>query len=190
VNIRLFAEAEYGGFIDQALGMTDKVKTDIVSSEDYTSYVQKRIANLYVRGGDQDLAAYINSHPSASDIPDKLKQWEPTWKTHMDMIGVQWTPWWDLMPYSAKDDVRGRQNDFRQAFLWLSQNPDEHWTKCRITINSDWGVFGLASAGARIYVDSDMEKSNKPISNLTITDAKIAWGEPGSHKFQLSIEIR
>jgi len=104
-------------------------------------------------------------------------------------MSVQIMTLWDLMSASDEPAVSSRSLDVQRAYEWIGANPQEHRTKCRFVINSDWGEIGLLTPSAFIMEDPDSPIDPSVKANLILSSTRITWGKERSHNFQRDVTI-
>jgi hypothetical protein len=137
-------------------------------------------------GGDDTLATKIDSDPADSAVWANYQNWIPTVKANPAVTTFQTQALWDIMSFSSDNDVSGRAEDIQKAYDWICENPEDHFTKCRLTINSDWGEIGLLTPSATIVEDKDLPYNR---DNTYFGRTKITWGREHSFAFQRDYTI-
>jgi len=97
-------------------------------------------------------------------------------------------PLWGILGASPNAAVRAWEMPVQTAYEWIVANPQVHYTKARLTINSDWGEIGILTPSAFILPDkaspiSDPVVLNNNLNFSTLQNpnsvtAKIGWGTP------------
>ncbi|RYP41090.1 hypothetical protein DL767_001251 [Monosporascus sp. MG133] len=153
-----------GGRIDEAVARTDQ----------YRSFSNKMQQTCSCIGGDATLAtAIISGATGDDDVYQKFQEWVKTRQQHPSIISIQTVTLWDVMSTSPDPEVSRRSRDVENAYLWIVSHPRRHRTKCRLTINSDWGEIGLLTPSAFILSDPDSPVQHP---NVSISSTKIHWG--------------
>lgn len=138
------------------------------------------------QGGNIELASSLNAGYRADDVYKTFKDWVLTANTNPGVMTLHTAPLWDVMTATFDPEIIKHSKDVKEAYKWIMENPAPHWTKAVVTINSDWGEFGITSPDASIIKDPD----NVPNAyNLLFSGTKIIWGKEHSHAFQRDVTI-
>ena len=139
------------------------------------------------RGGDVALGSALNSSYREADIFETYTKWVDSAALSPGVMDLETSPLWTVMAATFDPDILKYANDVKTAFFWIMENPAPHWTKGVVTINSDWGEFGITSPSAHIIQDPNIPPDP---DNLIFTGTKIRWGKEHSHDFQRNVTIR
>ena len=92
---------------------------------------------------------------------------------------------WDLMAAANSPAVARRAGDVYKAYQWIVEHPEQHITRARLVITSDWGEVGLLTPSA--YMVKDENQPDLP--GLSISKTKVTWDSPhGMAERALTIE--
>lgn len=139
------------------------------------------------RGGKIDLASSLNAGYREDDVYNTFKSWVQTANTNPGVMNLHTAPLWDVMSATFDPEIIKHFKDVKTAYEWIMENPAPHWTKAVVTINSDWGEFGITSPDAIIIPDPDHTPDP---DNLVFSGTKIVWGKEHSHNFQRDVTIK
>ena len=167
-------------------GLTKGGKFDIaVKGEaqyaEFEDSVQKTSSCL---GGDPRLASPLGSDPSSDSVFETFKEWVNTTHTRPNVMSFQTMTLWDLMSGANDSEVAARGTDVQDAFSWIVENPEEHQTKARLTITSDWGEIGLLTPSAFILRDP----AHPPPTEAFFSSTKITWTSNSASQRFVEIE--
>lgn len=82
---------------------------------------------------------------------------------------------WDIMNSAADPLLASRGTDVYKAYQYIVEHPEQHFTRARMVITSDWGEVGLLTPSA--YIVRDPLGENPDTTFLEST--KISWINPG-----------
>lgn len=137
---------------------------------------------LHATGGDPVLANDINVTPGEDDtLLPKVQAWEKTENTFPQITDLQTVPIWTVVSSFKNATVAELAGGLENSYNYLAENPEKHVTKCRLTINSDWGALSLLTPSAYLRTDSQSE-------GVYSSSVKIGWGG-GQYIGQQSIEL-
>ncbi|KAI4229419.1 MAG: hypothetical protein L6R36_000873 [Xanthoria steineri] len=114
------------------------VKAGVNGSSEFTSFegtVQKTVT---VKGGDEQIAANLQSNLYDKTIFNKYTAWANSTGQNPRLHSFQTMPLWDLISGATDGAVTGRSRDVEMAYNWIVENP-----KNKIAWNSK-------GAGARL----------------------------------------
>jgi hypothetical protein len=160
------------------------IDVDVKSSDQYKSYSQEVSQSVSCRGGEDSLAISLNSGFRADDVYATFTNWAQTTagpKPNPAVMSLQTVTLWDAMTATFDPNIIKHAPDVKLAYKWIMENPELYQTKCRFTINSDWGEFGITSPNAFVIQDPDHPP---PTDNLPLTGTKVTWGNQHPHDFQ------
>ncbi|KAI1619206.1 hypothetical protein EDD37DRAFT_584745 [Exophiala viscosa] len=163
-----------------------KIDASVQSEDQYKSYSKEVMQQVSCQGGDVSLSAKLNTSYRADDIYSTFQQWAQSSTLNPGVMNLETTPLWTVMAATFDPDILKHSNDVKSAFYWILENPAPHWTKGVVTINSDWGEFGITSPSAYIIQDPDLPPT---VDNLVFSGTKIQWGREYSHAFQRDVTI-
>lgn len=149
---------------------------------EFEDSVQKASSCL---GGDPELASPLDSDPSSDGVFETFKQWVNTTHTRPNLMSFQTMTLWDLMSGANDSEVAARGTDVQDAFSWIVENPEEHQTKARLTITSDWGEIGLLTPSAFILRDP---AHSAPVEAF-FSSTKITWTSNSASQRFVEIEF-
>ena len=146
-----------------------------VKNEAQYSIFQEFMQNtLSVQGGSTPLAITILNNPQDYST---YARWKQTSLENPNVTGFQTTELWTLMRNAASSVVRGRANDIQAAFNYIVSHPQVHETAVTLTIQSDWGEFGLLTPSAMIFPGT-------PFPRTTFSETKVTFGERLGRDYQ------
>lgn len=122
-------------------------------------------------GGDPVASATLDGNPEAEGIFDTFTAWTQSARTQPYVMSFQTIKLWDLMSAANDSEVADRAEDVNKAFSWIVENPEEHITKARMTITSNWGEIGILTPSA--YIAPDPE--HPATADVFFADTKITW---------------
>jgi hypothetical protein len=164
-----------------------KIDASVQSEDQYKSYSREVMQQVSCRGGDVTLSAKLNASYKADDVYSTFLQWVQSSTLNPGVMNLDASPLWTIMAATFDPDILKHSNDVKSAFYWILENPAPHWTKAVVTINSDWGEFGITSPSAYIIQNPDMPPT---VDNLIFSGTKIQWGKEHSHAFQRDVTIK
>ena len=164
-----------------------KIDVSVQTESQYKSFSEEVMQQVSCRGGDASLSAKLNASYQADDIYLIFQQWVQSSTENPGVMALETMPLWTVMGATFDPDILKRALDVQSAFYWILQNPAPHWTKGAVTINSDWGEFGITSPSAYIIQDPDAPPT---IDNLVFSGTKIQWGKEYSHTFQKDVTVK
>ena len=155
-------------------GLVGNFNEEIKGTDQYArfqNYVQELCT---VSGGDEKLAAPIEQYPQGESSLNVYTKWLNDAGMKANITGFQTLPIWVLM--TGADDARlaQRAEDFRTAYTYFVTHPQKHVTKCRLTVNSDWGDMNLLTPSAYIQFEDSIEPPNGTYYSST----KVGWQSP------------
>jgi hypothetical protein len=163
-----------------------KVDADVKMSEQFKSYSKEVNQSVSCEGGDSSLATSLSSGFREDNVFDTFSKWAHSTGKHPGIMSLQTATLWDAMTATWEPDIVKYAHDVEVAYNWIMENPQLHKTKCRFTINSDWGEFGITSPNAFVVQDPDHPP---PSDNLSFSGTKITWGKEHSHEFQRDVTV-
>ncbi|CAN9356341.1 unnamed protein product [Alternaria alternata] len=163
-----------------------KIDASVKTEDQYKSYSKEVMQQVSCQGGNVSLSAKLNSSYQADDIYSTFQQWTQTSSLNPGVMNLEASPLWTIMSATFDPDILKHSNDVKNAFYWICENPAPHWTKGVVTINSDWGEFGITSPSGYIIQDPDQPPT---VDNLVFSGTKIQWGKEHSHAFQRDVTI-
>jgi hypothetical protein len=143
----------------------------IKETQEYQMFYAGMQTEIAVRGGDPKLQTLLAQNLVDRDL---LRSWVNTQDQRADVIGVQTQEIWNLVEISRDPDVAKVAQHIQAAYRYIVTHPATHVTSVRFTILSDWGTFGLLSAGAIITADPTGNKGYP--GNITIESNGVRWG--------------
>ncbi|RYP14427.1 hypothetical protein DL765_006370 [Monosporascus sp. GIB2] len=170
-------------FAFKGLATGGRIDVSVAGTDQYKSFSNKMQKICCCVGGDATLAtAIISGATGDDDVYQKFREWVKTHQQHPSIISIQTVALWDVMSTSPDPEVSRRSRDVENAYLWIVSHPRRHRTKCRLTINSDWGEIGLLTPSAFILSDPDSPVQHP---NVSISSTKIRWdGKPAGYGHQ------
>ena len=136
------------------------------------------------------MATVISSNTASdNELYSTYQGWIKTVQEEPGIMSMQLMTLWDVMASSDDEDVAKRNPDVQHAYQWVVSHPQEHWTKCRFVINSDWGEIGLLTPSAIILPDPEHPVDPSVLANTNLATTKITWGKEQSHSFQRDVTI-
>lgn len=164
-----------------------KIDASVQSEDQYKSYSKEVMQQVSCQGGDVSLSTKLNASYQADDIYSTFEQWTKSSTLNPGVMNLETTPLWTIMVATFDPDILKHSNDVKSAFYWILENPAPHWTTGVVTINSDWGEFGITSPSAYVIQDPDHPPT---VDNLVFSSTKIQWGREHSHAFQRDVTIK
>ncbi|CAL8582343.1 hypothetical protein XPA_008010 [Xanthoria parietina] len=152
------------------------VKAGVNGSSEFTSFegtVQKTVT---VKGGDEQIAASLQSNLYDKTVFNKYTAWANSTGQNPRLHSFQTMPLWDLISGATDDAVAGRARDVEMAYNWIVENPKQHITQGTLTIASDWGVLDLLTPSAFFMRDPSSTKQ----TDVFFSGNKIAWNSNGA----------
>ncbi|MCJ1292858.1 hypothetical protein MMC34_004411 [Xylographa carneopallida] len=165
-----------GGKFDAEIKSTSQFK-------EFETLVQKSCDCF---GGDPALALEIACAPENGDVYKYFTDWNKTAVNQPNVMSMETMAIWELMSLAADPKVYKRVDDFSNAYKWISSNPGVYITKCRFTINSDWGEIGLLTPSAFIEKDP---ASPPPTDNVNFQTTKVSFGREHSYQFKRDVIV-
>ena len=178
-NFNADVRAEFNG-----LTSGGKVDINVKGESQYATFedsVQKTSSCL---GGDPKLASPLDSDPTSESIFKTFQQWVETAGTRPNIMSFQTMTIWDLMNSANDSEVASRAADVQDAYQFIVENPEQHQTKARLVITSDWGEIGLLTPSA--FIAPDPEHPATPEAFFSST--KITWTSNGASQRDVTIE--
>ncbi|KAI4193184.1 MAG: hypothetical protein LQ350_008433 [Teloschistes chrysophthalmus] len=171
--------AEFNG-----LTTSGKVDVRVKSEKQFQTFEQSVMKSSSCLGGDPKLSANIGSNPSSDGIFETFQTWVKTADTNPKIMSFQTIALWDLMSAARSDVLAKRAPDIAKAYQWIVENPEQHLTKARMVISSDWGEVGISTPSAYILKDP----SQPDIPGLLYSATKVSWTANGGPPTQMTIE--
>ncbi|KAK4552003.1 hypothetical protein LTR86_010680 [Recurvomyces mirabilis] len=165
--------ASYGG-----LTSGGKFDASVQSTTHYAEFNRRKQANVVCSGGDPKLRDTIRSTATQGGVFGTFQQWLPTIDANPDVMSFNTMNLWDLVSLSAQSSDRA--GDVESAFDYCVLNPEPHQTKCRFTVDSDWGEFAMLTPSAMIMNDPNAQ----PVFTDKLGRSKITLGAEHSRNFQ------
>lgn len=105
--------------------------------------------------------------------------------TMPNVTSMQTAALWYVLSVAINPKLVELAPSVEDVFKYIIAHPALHRTKCRFTVNSDWGGVGLLSPPATIRPGpkSPAEK------DITISTTKVLWGKEHSHKFKRNTSV-
>ena len=150
---------------------------NVKKEEQFDTFEEYMQRTLTVQGGNQELAVTIMNQPQDYS---NYTQWTRTSLERPNIMGFQTIELWTLMRGAANSTVRGRANDIQAAYNYIVSRPQVYTTPVRLTVQSDWGEFGLLTPSATI-----VRRNNVTLPARTrLSQTKVTFGEERSHNYQ------
>ncbi|MCJ1384368.1 hypothetical protein MMC17_007484 [Xylographa soralifera] len=180
-NFATDVHAQYNGLTSS--GQFDAEIKTTSQFKEFSALVQKTCDCF---GGDPVMANQIASGPEDGDIWKRFQDWDDTAQKTPNVMTIQTMAIWDLMFLAKNPKIYKRVNDISNAYKWISQNPGLYITKCRFTINSDWGEIGLLTPSAFIEINPE---SPPPSDNVNFQTTKVSFGREHSYEYKRDVII-
>ncbi|KAL8939667.1 MAG: hypothetical protein Q9216_003243, partial [Gyalolechia sp. 2 TL-2023] len=162
--------AEFNGLTTKG-----KVDADVKGESQFDSFEESVQRSSSCFGGDPDLSVSLGANPAADGVYDTFLKWSATADRSPNVMSFQSEPLWDIMNSAIDPVLAARGPDVQKAYQWIVEHPDQHFTKVRMVITSDWGELGLLSPSA--YIVADPLAQNPELTNIEST--KVMWINPG-----------
>jgi hypothetical protein len=174
------------GLAYKGLCTSGQFDISIASTDQYKVFSKELMQQVSCRGGDATYASSLNTSFQADDVYIIFTKWVQTAHQNPGVMSFHTAPLWDVMTATFDPRIVKHSADVKMAYEWIMENPLPHWTNATVTINSDWGEFGITSPNATIIPDP---QNPPPVDNIVFNGAKILWGKEQSHDFQRNVKI-
>ena len=172
--------AEYNG-----LTTSGKVDVSVRSSSQFKTFEQSAQKTSSCMGGDPDLSASITSDPQAESVFDTYQSWVASADRKPSVMNFATMTLWDIMAGANSSTLARRAREVYKAYQWIVTNPEQHLTRARLVITSNWGEVGLLTPSA--YMIKDEGQPDLP--GLSISRAKVSWDSPmGAAEREVTVE--
>ena len=156
------------------LTTSGKVDVSVRGSSQFQTFEQSVQKTSSCMGGDPDLSATISSNPEAESVFDTFQSWVASADMKPNVMSFSTMTLWDLMAAANDSAVARRARDVYKAYEWIVEHPEQHLTRARMVITSDWGEVGLLTPSA--YIVRDENQTELP--GLSISRTKVTWDSP------------
>ncbi|KAI4186371.1 MAG: hypothetical protein L6R41_003527 [Letrouitia leprolyta] len=163
-------EAEFNGLTTEG-----KVDVDVKGESQYGTFEEsvQKLSSCF--GGDPDLSVSLAANPAADAVYQTFLKWSQTADRSPNVMSFQSEALWDIMNSAADPLLASRGTDVYKAYQYIVEHPEQHFTRARMVITSDWGEVGLLTPSA--YIVRDPLGENPDTTFLEST--KISWINPG-----------
>ncbi|KAL8898550.1 MAG: hypothetical protein Q9207_006640 [Kuettlingeria erythrocarpa] len=149
-----------------------KVDVNIKGSEQFHKFEQSVQKTCSCQGGDPALRNFLQNNPAGGDSPfETFREWVKTADTRPMVMSFETAQLWDMISAADDSELAARSPDLRKAYSWIVENPEQHFTKARLSITSNWGEIGILTPSA--YIMQDPQQG--PVPGATIGTTKISW---------------
>ncbi|KAF5615342.1 hypothetical protein F25303_13809 [Fusarium sp. NRRL 25303] len=174
------------GLAYKGLCTSGQFDISIAPSDQYKIFSRELMQQVSCRGGDAKYASSLNTSYQADKVYEIFTKWVQTAHKNPGVMSLHTAPLWDVMTATFDPQIIKHSADVKMAYEWIMENPLPHWTNATVTINLDWGEFGIISPNATIIQDPQNPLS---VDNIVFNGAKILWGKEQSHNFQRDVKI-
>lgn len=180
-NFKADLGAEFNG-----LTTAGKVDVSVRGSSQFKTFEQSVQKTSSCMGGDPDLSASISSDPQAKSVFDTYQSWVASADKKPSVMNFSTTmTLWDLMAAANSPALARRARDVYRAYKWIVGNPEQHLTRARLVITSNWGEVGILTPSAYVIKD----ESQPDLPGLSISRTKVTWDSPqGAAERELTVE--
>ncbi|KAI4168387.1 MAG: hypothetical protein LQ343_006472 [Gyalolechia ehrenbergii] len=161
--------AEFNGLTTKG-----KVDVDVKGESQYGTFEESVQRSSSCFGGDPDLSVSLGANPGADGVYDTFLKWSATAARGPNVMSFHSEPLWNIMNSAVDPVLAKRGPDVQKAYQWLVEHPEQHFTRARLIITSDWGEFGLLTPSAYIVPDPMAEQKD----GLNIESTKVSWVNP------------
>ncbi|KAG8527676.1 uncharacterized protein KY384_007829 [Bacidia gigantensis] len=133
----------------------------------YSTFLSEEVLTLNLRGGDTTVGNTITADPTSKDTAANFAKWGEGGAAFPDIIGLGMVELWKLLREVFLFD---EANKVQNAWNYFASHRADHFTKCTLIVNSDWGEFGLLTPG---YVQDVVGNEG-----TTFSTSKIHWQLP------------